>query len=90
MIKKELIKILVAESGLVRNQVEKLLEAFSETIETSLIKGEKVTISGLGTFDLVQRKAFVGKHPQTGQRMEVPALTKIRFRPTKSLKKAIR
>ena len=56
MNRKELIVEIAEESGLKKREVGKLLTAFSKTVTESLTKGEKVTISGFGSFVISQRR----------------------------------
>lgn len=90
MNKKELIAKIAQKSGLKKGEVEKLLSSFSESVTESLSKGEKVTISGFGTFVISQRKARIGINPQTKQKIQIPATATAHFRSSKKLKDQIK
>jgi DNA-binding protein HU-beta len=47
--------------------------------------GEKVTISGFGSFRVIDRAAQKGRNPQTGQTITIPARRVVKFRPAKKL-----
>ena len=44
---------------------------------------------GFGTFATAQRKAGTGRNPRTGEEMQIPASTTVRFKPGKGLKDAV-
>ena len=48
------------------------MNAFLETIADGLANGERVTITGFGTFEVRKRKARIGRVPQTGQQVRIP------------------
>jgi len=49
-------------------------------------KGEVVSIQGLGSFDVTERKATTARNPQTGAKLAVPKQNRMRFQPSKTLK----
>lgn len=65
------------------------VDAIFETITTALKKGNKVTLTGFGTFSVTQKTARMGRNPQTGQEMEIPARKVPKFAPGKGLKVAV-
>jgi DNA-binding protein HU-beta len=90
MNKPELLEALSKEAGLTKRKAEQVLDAFASIIGRSLKKGEKVTISGFGTFDVGSRKARAGVNPRTGERIKIPAMKVPRFRAGKNLKAILR
>jgi DNA-binding protein HU-beta len=60
-----------------------------DTIRDSLKRGEKIAISGFGSFETVHREARPGRNPNTGEVVEIPAGIVIKFRPGKELKEAV-
>ena len=89
MNKKELISAVSKDSGLSRDEVKKLLFAFSQSVAESLSKNEKVTISGFGSFVPSKRKARIGINPRTQEKINIPASKTASFRPSKYLKAKI-
>lgn len=61
--------------------VDEIFSAMQETLK----KGEKVQISGFGTFSVKQRKARVGRNPKTGEPAEIPAKNVVRFKASPEL-----
>ncbi|HET6373368.1 MAG TPA: HU family DNA-binding protein [Candidatus Polarisedimenticolia bacterium] len=88
MNKADLIEKIFAEQGpkVSKAQAARALESVISGITGALKKGERVTISGFGTFAASKRKARVGRNPQTGEPIHIPARTVARFTPGKELK----
>ena len=91
MNKADLIERIYAEQGpkVSKAQAARALESVISGITASLKKGERVTISGFGTFAASKRKARVGRNPQTGEPISIPARTVARFTPGKELKEEL-
>jgi DNA-binding protein HU-beta len=60
------------EIGLPFARTERIVNSFLEVIGRGLANGERVTITGFGTFEVRKRKARLGKVPRTGQRVQIP------------------
>jgi len=59
-------------------------------IKSSLSKGKNVVLTGFGTFRVAKRKARIGRNPQTGKTIKIPARKVPAFKAGKDLKKAVR
>ncbi len=90
MTKQKLIEVLSTETAMTKRQVETVLVAFARTVEQTVAKGEKVNLTGFGTFDLGARAARRGVNPQTGKEIQIPAMPMPRFRAGKRFKETIR
>ncbi|GHS91932.1 transcriptional regulator [Alphaproteobacteria bacterium] len=88
MNKHECIAAVAEKTGLKKNETEKTLEAFFDTIETSLKQGEPVCFVGFGNFERVEHKAKTGRNPRTGQALQISAKKCPKFKPGKSLREA--
>ena len=55
----------------------------------ALKKKEEVRLLGFGTFATAKRKAGTGRNPRTGEEIEIPASTTVRFKAGKGLKDAV-
>jgi DNA-binding protein HU-beta len=55
-----------------------------------LKKGDKLTLTGFGTFSVVKRSARKGRNPQTGKEIKIPARKVARFKAGKLLKSAVK
>ena len=74
MTKIELITALAQKGNCTRKEADDALELVTSVIIESLIAGEKVHLTGLGTFEIHERKAKETKNPRTGKPMTTPAL----------------
>lgn len=90
MTKNDLVANLAADLDMPKAQVRRMVDATVNAITTSLTRGEKVQISGLGTFEVRKRAAREGRNPQTGERITIPARNAVGFRAAKPLKEAVR
>ena len=90
MTKHQLIESLATEGNITKKQAEQTLVALVTIIERTVAGGEKVSITGFGTFDLGKRAARRGVDPQTGAEIQIPAMSMPRFRAGKRLKETLR
>jgi len=89
MTKGQLVAKLADARGLSRKQVDELLNALTDTIVKSVKKGESVKIPGLGIFRLRKMKARMGRNPQTGEAIKIPARKKVGFSVAKTFKESV-
>ena len=89
MNKTELIAVAAESAGLTKKDTERVLNAAIDAITTSLMKGEKVQLSGFGTFEIKAREARVGRNPHTRESIEIPATRVPTFKASKALKDSI-
>lgn len=88
--KKELIELVAKRANLTNKASKEAVRVLLNGIRDSLKRGEKVVLSGFGTFSLRLRKAKKGRNPKTGAAITIPARRAPGFTPGKSLKKAVR
>ena len=86
MNKSQLIKAVAEKSELSQKQVAETWKMFEETMVTTLNEGEKVQLSGFGTFEVRSRAKRKGRNPKTGEVVAVPACRYLAFVPAKSVK----
>lgn len=89
MNKTELITIAAENAGLTKKDTERVLNAAIDAITASLVKGEKVQISGFGSFETKDREARMGRNPHTKESIEIPATRVPGFKASKALKDAV-
>ena len=89
MNKRDMVGEIANGANLTRVQAAAALEAFLAGVQTSLVRGDRVTISGFGTFDVFQRKARLVRNPRSGSAVEVSARRVPRFAPAPHFKSAI-
>ena len=86
MNKTELIAAVAENAGLTKKDSERVVNAAIDAITAALVKGEKVQLSGFGTFEAKEREARVGRNPHTKEAIEIPATRVPTFKPSKALK----
>lgn len=89
MNKTDLVKRVAEKVGMSENGAGQVVTTTFDVIETALIRGERVTLMGFGTFEVVNRAARTGRNPRTGEMIRIPAVQMPRFRPGKALKDAL-
>ena len=89
MNKGDLIEKIVSDVNITKADAARVLESVIEGITHSLKKNERTTISGFGTFSVSKRKARVGRNPQTGEPINIPARRVARFTAGKELKETL-
>ena len=89
MNKSELIAVTAENTGLTKKDTERVLNAAIDAITASLLKGEKVQLSGFGTFETKEREARIGRNPHTKESIEIPATRVPAFKASKALKDSV-
>lgn len=89
MTKAELVASMAGAAGISKAAAEKALNGFLEGVKRSLKKGSKVALTGFGTFSVSNRKARMGRNPQTGAAIKIKATKVPKFSAGKSLKAAV-
>jgi nucleoid DNA-binding protein len=89
MTKSQLVQKLAEASELSKKQADTTLQALVDLTVGTVRKGEPVKIPGLGTFRKVQTKARMGRNPQTGEAIKIPARKKVRFSVAKTFKESV-
>ena len=90
MTKRELIEIVSKKANLTNKAAKEAVQAIINSIRDSLKRGEKVVITGFGTFSVRKRIERVGRNPKTGEKITIAARKAPGFTPGKTLKKAVR
>jgi DNA-binding protein HU-beta len=90
MTKAELVAAVGKEAKVSKASAEKALNAFTATVTKALKKGDKLTLPGFGTFSVAKRKARIGRNPQTGKEIKIPAAKVAKFKAGNLLKSAVK
>ncbi len=85
-----LVHAIVDKTDLTKKDVEAVLECMVDVITGELQKGNKVTLTGFGTFKVSQRAQREGINPQTKAKITIPAMTVPKFTAGKTLKEAVK
>ncbi|WP_026414684.1 HU family DNA-binding protein [Actinomadura oligospora] len=80
MNKRELVDALSERMSSNKKEAAEFVDAFLEVIQTSVAKGDKVAITGFGSFEKADRPARTARNPATGKTIQVPATSVPKFK----------
>jgi DNA-binding protein HU-beta len=89
MTKTDLVNQLAKTTQLEKKQAKLFLETLTGLVHKEIRKGKEVPLTGLGKFRVSRRKARMGRNPQTGEPIKIPAKKVVRFSVAKPLKDLI-
>ncbi len=72
-----------------KKEAEVALNSLLDTIAKGLKNGEKITLTGFGTFKVSKRKARMGRNPSTGEAIKIKARKVPQFTAGKALKASV-
>ena len=87
--KQELVSAVADKVTLPKAKAGEVVDAVFGAIEEALSRGQEVRLVGFGTVVTASRKAAKGRNPRTGEEIDIPASTSVRFKPGKALKDAV-
>jgi integration host factor subunit alpha len=82
-------EVVYQELGLSRNECSDLVDDFFDIITAELSKGNKVKISGFGTFALIDKAQRIGRNPKTGEEVIISPRKVISFKASQHLKDVV-
>lgn len=85
-----MVEAVAKRAGVTKAEAARILDAVVSSISDALSSGEKVTLTGFGTFEVRQRAARMGRNPQTGETIQIAAQRTPAFRAGKTLKDAVK
>jgi nucleoid DNA-binding protein len=88
--KDALVDSISSKLDLSKKDVEAVIESMTDKITEEIQKGNKVTLTGFGTFRVSKRAAREGINPQTKERIQIPAMSVPKFTAGKALKEAVK
>ena len=86
MTKKEFISVIAEKAGVSKKDTEAVYDALWDSIIENLKAGEKVQVTGFGTFEVRERPERVAKNPRTGETINIPASKAPAFKAGKAFK----
>ena len=89
MNKTELIAAVAEKAGMSKKDAEKAVNATFDAIAAELAKGEKVSVTGFGIFEVKAREARTGRNPLIGEAVQIAASKNPAFKAGKALKDAV-
>lgn len=89
MNKTQLIQKIAENGNMTKKDAEVALNAVVAAISEAVAAGEKVQVSGFGSFDVKAREARTGRNPKTGEAVEIAASKRVVFTAAQALKDKI-
>lgn len=89
MNKAELIEALVNKAGVEKQSVKKVLDAYIDVVTQQLSQKDEVVIVGFGTLTPREQDTRLARNPKTGDPVQIPARTTVKFKPGKFLLEAM-
>ena len=86
----ELISALAEKAEISKKDAEKTLTTFINIVTDALVGGDKVAITGFGSFEVAERAAREGRNPKTGETIQIVASKSPKFKAGKALKDAVK
>ncbi|MFC1622171.1 HU family DNA-binding protein [Patescibacteria group bacterium] len=90
MTKTDLVNAIADRAGMTKVDAAKAVDTLAEVLKGTLARGEKITWTGVGTFEVRPRAARMGRNPQTGAPLHIPATKTPAFKAGKGLKDAVK
>jgi len=89
MTRTEFIDALASETNMDKKDAKLFIDALTVVVEREIKAGGEIPLRGLGKFKVQNRKARVGRNPMTGEPVQIPAKTVVKFTVAKALKDLI-
>lgn len=89
MTKADFVEQVADRMGSSKTEAATAVDAVFDSIQSALVRGDDVTITGFGTFSAAKRRSREGVNPRTGEKITIPAKTAPKFKAGKSLKDAL-
>jgi DNA-binding protein HU-beta len=90
MTKADLITNVATDAGIKKSVAEKALNSFIDNITEALKQGDKITLTGFGTFQCAERAARSGRNPRTGKEISIASCNVPKFKPGNKLREALK
>ncbi len=87
--KADLVDRVAEDTGMRKKDVKTVVDTMIDQVSSHLNDGNKVQLTGFGTFEVRERRARTGVKPGTTDRIEIPASKYPAFKPGKALKEKI-
>lgn len=87
--KTDVVDLVATKCKLSKAAADLAVSTVFESIIDSLKNGGSVRITGFGSFSVSERKATTGRNPRTGEKIDIPAANKPKFKPGKTFEDAV-
>jgi integration host factor subunit alpha len=85
----DIVEEIYEKVGFSKKEVAKIVEYIFDIIKESLVKEDKIKISGFGNFVVRKKRSRRGRNPQTGDDIEITARRILTFKPSQVLKASL-
>lgn len=85
----QIVEHVAERTGMSKSQAKQAVSAVIDVISERLSAGERIQMSGFGTFEVRERAERQGTNPRTRERVTIPASRSVGFRPASSLKSRV-
>ncbi|MDE5708026.1 MAG: HU family DNA-binding protein [Alistipes sp.] len=82
MNKSQFVEAIALDTNMTKVEARKAVDAMIRATVQTLREGERLTLTGLGTFSVQHKSERVGRNPRTGAAVKIPPRKVIKFRPT--------
>jgi integration host factor subunit alpha len=89
MTKADIVENIYEKVGLSKEESTRIVELVLELAKETLVRGERIKISGFGNFVVRQKRSRRGRNPQTGEEIEISARRVLTFKSSPILKKVL-
>lgn len=89
MTKADLIDSAASKAELSKQSAEAIINGLFDDIVAALKNGDKINISGFGSFSVSNRKARTGRNPKTGETIQIASSRAAKFKAGKALKESL-
>lgn len=89
MNKAEFVAAVAEKAGMKKTDAAQAVQAVLEVVSGALQSGDKISITGFGTFSVSERAARTGRNPQTGKAIKIAAARVPKFKAGATLKAAV-
>jgi DNA-binding protein HU-beta len=87
--KSDVIQDVAGVAGLSKSDVEKVIDAFFDTVRSAASNGDRVAWPSFGSFSVTQRQARTGRNPRTGEPVPIAASKALKFSASSALKSSL-
>jgi DNA-binding protein HU-beta len=87
--RRELVTAIAEDLDTDKKSTDAFLASFIDVVTKNVSKGEPITITGFAKFARVERKARMGRNPQTGEPIKIAASRRVRMTPLKAFKDSV-
>lgn len=91
MVKKDFVKAIAGKiEGATQKDIAVIVDTALEVIVDTVAAGEKVALTGFGTFETVERAEREGRNPKTSEKIIIPACKSPKFKAGKNFKDSVK